>query len=322
MSEPLQGLVVLPRLLVQNANCLSGPLTWGFPAITAFTGWDHALARHLGEAGQGLHGVGVVCHRFDPQIYQPNPYQRRFCLTRHPLSKDGKPPGTVEEGRANMVVTLLLGVNTYLDQHDGSELAQRIWQTALTMRLAGGSVFPIASPRIPKACFVELGDTLDSHRKEYKGLRWKLLPGFALRERSDLLARHLEKMQEESPGANAMDALLDLICLKAQPLPPEDALDEGPANDEPDEAQWRVFREEPGWLVPLPLGYGAISQLYEPGRVKNSRDRVTPFRFVEALYSLGEWVSPHRLQAPHEMLWHHRARPEEGLYLCRQMQSI
>jgi len=30
-----RGVLVLRRLRVQNANAISSPLTWGFPAITA-----------------------------------------------------------------------------------------------------------------------------------------------------------------------------------------------------------------------------------------------------------------------------------------------
>ena len=50
MTNPLidaGGLLILPRLQIQNANAISGPLTWGFPAPTAFTGFVHALERRL-----------------------------------------------------------------------------------------------------------------------------------------------------------------------------------------------------------------------------------------------------------------------------------
>ena len=64
-----RALLVVPRLRVQNANTVSSPLTWGFPAITAFTGLMTALERRLGrEAGLALHGVGVICHHFEPQV--------------------------------------------------------------------------------------------------------------------------------------------------------------------------------------------------------------------------------------------------------------
>lgn len=44
MSD-ISALILLPRLKVQNANAISGPLTWGFPSPTAFTGFVHALER-------------------------------------------------------------------------------------------------------------------------------------------------------------------------------------------------------------------------------------------------------------------------------------
>ena len=69
--------------------------------------------------------------------------------------------------------------------------------------------------------------------------------------------------------------------------------------------------------MPLPIGYAGISPLYAPGEVANSRDDSTPFRFVESLYSLGEWVSPHRLDTLEQLLWTHEADPNAGLYRCR-----
>ena len=43
----ISGLIVLPHLRVQNANAISGPLSWGFPSPTAFTGFVHALERQF-----------------------------------------------------------------------------------------------------------------------------------------------------------------------------------------------------------------------------------------------------------------------------------
>jgi CRISPR-associated protein Csy2 len=79
---------------------------------------------------------------------------------------------------------------------------------------------------------------------------------------------------------------------------------------------WEI-RRKPGWLVPLPIGYAGISPLYAPGEVANSRDDSTPFRFVESLYSLGQWISPHRLDTIEQLLWTQESDPEAGLYRCR-----
>ena len=48
------GLLVLPRLKVQNANAISSPLTWGFPPPSAFLGFAHALERRLSARHEHL----------------------------------------------------------------------------------------------------------------------------------------------------------------------------------------------------------------------------------------------------------------------------
>jgi CRISPR-associated protein Csy2 len=65
------------------------------------------------------------------------------------------------------------------------------------------------------------------------------------------------------------------------------------------------------------VGYGALGELHAGGTVAHARDATTPFRFVESLYSMGEWIGPHRLHAPKDLLWYADSRPDEGLYRCR-----
>ena len=113
------GLLVLPRLRIQNANAISSPLTWGFPSPTAFLGFAHALERRLSERfGVAFGGVGIVCHAFDPQTFRPNRRQHLvFTQTRNPvyLKRDiakfvaeGTPAAIVEEGRAHLEVSLVI----------------------------------------------------------------------------------------------------------------------------------------------------------------------------------------------------------------------
>ena len=49
-SRAPDGLLILPRLRVQNANAISSSHTWGFPAPTALLGFVHALERRLAES--------------------------------------------------------------------------------------------------------------------------------------------------------------------------------------------------------------------------------------------------------------------------------
>src|SRR5690606_25768822 len=112
MIEP-EALLVLSHLNIQNANAISSPMVWGFPSPTAFLGFAHALHRRVqAELGLSLDGVGIVCHRFEPQASQP-PGKRThvFHLSRNPFGSDGKPPALVEEGRVHLDVSLVIGAS-------------------------------------------------------------------------------------------------------------------------------------------------------------------------------------------------------------------
>ncbi|MGB2681409.1 MAG: type I-F CRISPR-associated protein Csy2 [Candidatus Competibacter sp.] len=313
------GLLILPRLQVQNANAISGPLTWGFPAPTAFTGFAHALERRLlagspydfGELREGFGGVGIICHHFEPQISQPAGRRTRvFNLTRNPVGKDGIPMALVEEGRAHLEVTLLIVVKDYLMPRDGEELARTAHHLAQGMRLAGGSILPARSGPRYQARWEGLSDYLDGEggqREIFAKLRRRLLPGYALVQREDVLAERLAELREAQPSATVLEALLDLSRLNIEPV--------GPNPEKPDTVLWEV-RKHAGWLVPLPCGYAGISLLYPPAEVENTRDGVTPFRFVECLYSLGQWIGPHRLEHLQQLLWYPVADLENGIYRC------
>lgn len=317
------GLLLLPHLRVQNANAISSPLTWGFPSPTAFLGFVHALERRL--AGRFPHhrfgGVGIVCHHFEAQTFKPNRRQHRvFTQSRNPvyLKRDaakfiaeGTPAAIVEEGRAHLEVSLVIAVQGDFDEAlEREDFALAALETALAMRLAGGSVLP-PGPRAPKPEWVSWPDAQADQRATFRRLRRRLLPGFALAHRPDLLSERLTRLQAEQPDATVLDALLDLTRLNHFPvLPPSEGPEPAPM---PEKVEWQIERR-PGWLVPLPIGYAGISPLYAPGEVANARDASVPFRFVESLVSLGQWIGPHRLTSLEQLLWHPHSDPAAGLY--------
>ncbi|MFC4159583.1 type I-F CRISPR-associated protein Csy2 [Chitinimonas lacunae] len=309
MFKRPDALLRLPHLYVQNANAISSPLTWGFPAPSAFTGFVHALSRQTEkELGIRLDGTGIVSHGFSPQASSP-PGKRTqvFHLTRNPIKKNGNTASIVEEGRIHLDLSLLIGVYSaeplFEDEDELQTLAHQISQRANAMRLAGGSLLPHPHRRPDPPELHFWPHNADEARQKSRQIRRRLLPGFALVERQDKLERHLTDLKTDS----VLEALLDLSRLNYEP--PTDIKEGEPA-------RWTV-RSKPGWLVPLPLGYGAISPLYPPGEVENSRDPETPFRFVETLLGLGEWISPHRIDDMEKLLWYHDADPENGLYRCR-----
>ena len=106
------GLLILPRLRVQNANAISSPLTHGFPSMTAFLGLMWALARKL-EAHDlplAFASVGVICRDFAEQVTEGGSL-KAFRLSRKPLDKDGASAAIVEEGCMQMENRLIFGVS-------------------------------------------------------------------------------------------------------------------------------------------------------------------------------------------------------------------
>jgi len=307
------AVLLLPRVRVQNANAVSGPLSWGFPAPTAFTGFAHALERRLRDRfAVTFGGVGIVCHRFEPQVFSPPGRRNQVLrLTRNPIYAgwkkfEDKPAAIVEEGRTHLEVSLLIQVRTDLDPDDRDELLLAVPTVVHSMRLAGGSILPEYDQRHEPA-WIDWFDAAKDNAEAFRKLRRRLLPGFALVQREDLLAERLAELRMDHSDATALDALLDLSRLNIEPT------EHHP--DKPDAVEWQV-RKRPGWLVPLPVGYAALSPLYPPGAVRHTRDSETPFRFVECLYSLGQWLSPHRMTELKQILWQSESDPEAGLYRC------
>ncbi|WP_081192038.1 type I-F CRISPR-associated protein Csy2 [Halomonas sp. BC1] len=306
----VKNLLVLPRLRVQNANAISSPMTWGFPAMSAFVGLMHALERKLVEASipVSLDRVGVICHDFEAQATEGG-YIRGFHLTRNPVDKTGGTAAIVEEGRVHLDITLIFTIDTGAEESEHENIAKKIGEIVAGMRIAGGSVIPNRAVPTHKQRpqWVTLDDDEEERQKQFARLKRRWLPGFALTLRDDYLTEHLQTLQQQNSEASLLDAWLDLsrlnhVCTLEN---------EGKPNEKP---VWQAQRPYRGWLVPIPVGYGAISDLFQPGEVANARDTKTPFRFVESLYSIGEWVSPHRMKQPEDLLWYVDNDEEAGLY--------
>ncbi|MCM2546508.1 type I-F CRISPR-associated protein Csy2 [Burkholderia glumae] len=325
----IEALLVLPHLQIQNANAISSPLTHGFPSITAMTGLMWALQRKLAGAGIALtlRRVGVICHDFDEQVQDG--YVKTFRLTRNPVDRDGATAAIVEQGRMHLDLTLLFDV-AQTDPADGAapaglrdeacraEWAARIGDIVAGMRVAGGSVLPgRAIPgRRTRPWIAMLPDDYEEQVRLFARWRRQWLPGYALVGRDDLLAQRHGMLREENADASLLDAWLHAARFNHQPLPQE------PAAGGTDAAK-RVRWGDPlrprgsGWIVPIPVGYAALTKPQAAGQVANTRDPATPFVWVESIYSLGQWIGPHRVTHWHELLWQPETDTGAGLYRCR-----
>lgn len=320
MTPTLQqspGLLVLPRLRIHNANAISAPLTHGFPSITAFLGFMWALERRLADTplAMGFQSVGVVCHAFHEQTID-NGYVKNFRLTRNPVGKDGGTAAIVEEGRMHLTLSLVLGVDGDFVRHSHEERQARadgIGEVIAGMRLAGGSVFMSSGGRQTRPTLEVVSDTADDAERQFRSLRRRLLPGFALVARDDLLQQRIRRCEVEG-HSSPLDVWLDLSRFNWHSRRVEATHET--TGEATTRVEWNHDRTE-GWIVPIPVGYGALSDLHEAGSVRNARDQDTPFRFVESLYSIGQWIGPHRLSHPDQLLWYAHSDDAQGVYRCR-----
>lgn len=330
LSKPT-ALLLLPHLRVQNANAIAGALSWGFPAPSAFLGFSHALERRLAARfGVQCLGVGVVCHEFSPQTSRPNRrshqtlhlYRNNVFLKRDAgkFINEGTPPAIVEEGRVHLAVSLVIPLcgGQLVDSADEAAFLAAVEAEVFAMRLAGGSILPPLKPQPRhRATYLPWAETSQGQSEIFSQLKRSLLPGFALIHRPDVLQTAQTKLSEAGQAATAIDALLACLRLKIAPVPQGEETGKG-KDDAAAKKVWQVQREVPeGWLVPVPVGYAAISEIYPAGKVANSRDPNVPFAFVEPLYSVGQWQSPHRLRTLADLIWYSEADTEHGLYRCR-----
>ncbi|MCO6556111.1 MAG: type I-F CRISPR-associated protein Csy2 [Gilliamella sp.] len=280
---------------IHNANAISSPLTYGFPAISGFLGAIHALSRKIeSENPIYLDGVLIACHECDVQVYRPNNYaDYTFRLTRNPLAKNGSTRSIIEEGRVHLDVSLLIEVRiedleTLYDAEQQKAFIQQMKQKLYQQRIASGHV-------------VSIGDVkLISSDKSDADLANLLLPAFVLVEAPQDLQDITAELQQQDPNATALDALIETAMLHHHP-------------QEKNHWQTTSVKQGRGWLVPLHLGYQAISPLFSAGKVEHARSNEHATQFVECIYGLGKWVFPLRLkESLSQAFWR---------YKCSELQS-
>lgn len=297
----MSSVIILHKIKVENANAIAG-LTYGFPAITHFLGFTHALSRQLSSTSSlTLEGCAVISHQ--QQLHAYGNWERCFALTRNPLTREAKTAAFNEEGRMHMTVSLLIECHGMLPgEADINALKQHILKLAQRQRLAGGVIVDIARVSI---------HAMPTNESQTRKILRQLLPGFVLRDRSALLETHHHALQQINPQVEMIDAWLDFSAVKYHAV-----RDEGKET-----VEWQLVpKPSKGFLVPLMTGYRAVSQLYTPGEVEKTRDTTTPFCFSEAIYGIGEWCGAHRISDIDSTLW--RYQYQNGEYLCRQASDI
>lgn len=276
--ETLNYYLFFDHVKIHNANAISSPLTYGFPAISGFVGAIHALNRKIESTDPiYLDGVLIACHECDVQVYRPNDYSDyTFRLTRNPVAKNGDTRAIIEEGRVHLDVSLLIEVKienfeALYDDDQKNEFVNQMKQKLYQQRIAGGHVLDIGDAKLIPS---------DASDETLANL---LLPAFVLVEAQQDLQEITAELQQQDPNATAIDALIETAMLHHHP-------------QEKEHWQTTSVKQGRGWLVPIPLGYQAISPLFAAGKLQEARSNEYQSQFVECIYGLGKWVFPLRLK--------------------------
>jgi CRISPR-associated protein Csy2 len=245
---------IVPKLQVQNANAISSPFTYGFPAVTAFLGFAHALQRkHNQEYKSALRitGVGIISHRFQMLDHRDG-FDRTLCLTANPLNEKGERASFVEEGRCGLQISLVLEVRGSTQPlREAEQFEQAITSS---MKLAGGDILGMRSK------VVSVADDRRSIRS--------LMPGYTLIERRDIMIEAMER------GLDALDAIHENVAIHNRC-----------ELDSEGDVVWTRERRSPGWIVPIATGFHAVSPAGKPLNARDNTTGMFPKRFTKRFLS-------------------------------------
>ena len=197
-----QFYLLFDHVHIAGANAISSPITYGFPAITGFVGAMHALSRKFSQdEGVTLDGVLIANHECKVHHFRPHDAaDYTFVQSRNPVKKNGVPAAIIEEGKADLLVSLVVEVNlsrqTYRRMNNALPDFEGLFQRLLMQqRIAGGSVSTIRSTQLFRP-------------SEQEQLVRALLPGFILMNADQEMIEITAELRAIDPEATGSDALV------------------------------------------------------------------------------------------------------------------
>ncbi len=290
----MKDILLIQNIKIHNANALSSPYTIGFPAMTAWLGFMHALERKMRTTEFKeikFKGIIVSCLDIDLQTYKgKGDYVHSIIATSNPLDKAGKRPSFIEEARCDMEVTL--AIECEMGVIDYEKYTGLIDNKLHTMKIASGDITSFKPSQHKE---------IDNNNP--RELTKHLMPGFCLVTRQDLMRSSM------SEGKDTIGAILNYLKVTTD-------ID---VDKNHKVTKSKATKKENGWIVPIAVGYQGISDL---GLLANTRDETTPHRFAESVVTLGEFRMPYRFDTVDEMIWRYQHYQDNALYLCQNNYSI
>lgn len=294
----MRNYLLINHIHIHNANAMSSPYTVGFPAMTAWLGAVHALQRSIHQKGFAevcLIKTAVSCHNFNLHTYRgKGDYVNSIVGSANPLKKKGKDferPPFIEEARCHLEVSLIVEV-AGVNSDNKVEFLAKIREQLYKMKMAGGDILSFKGIDL---LFVDIDQPI-----EVKSLMRKLMPGYVLIERRDLMTSAM------SVHEDALSTLLEYVKV----------INSSSADDNGN-IMWSGNKKEPGWIVPIAVGFKGISEVC---KAENQRDENTEHRFAESVVTLGEFKMPYRFENIDDMMWSYSVNLEQDLYVCKNQE--
>jgi CRISPR-associated protein Csy2 len=281
----MSNCILISKIDISDANALSSPYSVGFPAITGLMGFvqKFELLLHEQEEYKEIKFIsaGIVSNKFYLHTTKVG-YDNRICLFKSPLKSNGSLSSIVESPKCSMQVSILIECeNIGLIDIDVfvNYMEDILWSK---LKFAGGSIFkPYGNDsKYKHISFYEKKDNI---------ILRKMMPGYALIERRDLMVNSMEE------GKDAIESLLHYVKINHQ-------------ND-------NISKNSKGWIVPITTGYQGISDF---AVMENQRSYEYQHRFVENIVTLCEFVMPYRLDSVDNLLWHYDIDLNKNLYTFKQ----
>lgn len=249
--------LVLPHLVVQNAN--AQPTAWiiGPPPVTAYAGFAHALALAIGA--ERHYGVAIVHHDIqylaevsDRGVLNPHQYRTVSFIDQDDYAGScnkalGQKARPVMSTQPTVRCHLEVSMAIRFDAEEMMDL-QKVTTFLRGARLAGGNITEHRFDVNKKQCVIPDGADVKTVIRALGG-------GFAVHERQDLMVMR--------PGDRDM---LDAM-LRATKMPGK-----GKKGD--------------GWIMPTSLGYAQVSDVEQRPDTREG----LPHAFAEPLVGLVQYV--------------------------------
>ncbi|CCG19559.1 CRISPR associated Cys2 family protein [Taylorella asinigenitalis 14/45] len=286
--------LIIPRVRVINANAMSAPFIIGLPSITSFMGFTHKLQLDIHEEiNRDIRFLrtGISIHSFNLRAYKEGS-RNLLSITRNPLKKDGTSPSFVEEAKCNFEVSIVIEVSGINCEENITDIISYLNSSLMKYKISSGDLLSFSNP---------LSDSINVENiSEVKGFLKKLMIGYVLTERKDLIKNRIN----EEKCTNSLDAMLDFLKI----------------NIKDENGNKEFFKIESGWFVPISVGYHGITPLIsnKEGSSLDNNQRDPRFKhvFCESLITLGEFKLPTTLNNIDDFLWKYAYESEKNYFYC------